>query len=136
MDYAGSVVPKNDGQEAREEFDDALNQLTESIDNLDFACDEYELADENESRDKALKSAGEALVDIGAALQELSPLALYVESTEKAVAAKFSADLKHLSTLPAEKARGSLDLMLTKARTPKETSLLLTLVKETMFSGR
>lgn len=136
LDFADSVVPKNDGQEDREEFDDALNQLTESVDNLDFACDDYELADENESREEALESAGEALVDIGAALKELSPLALYVETTEKGVAAKFSAELKHFSALPAEKVRGSLDLLLTKARTPKETSILLTLAKEAMFSGR
>jgi hypothetical protein len=136
MDFADSVVPKNHGQEAREDFDDALNQLMESIDNLDLACDDYDLADENESREEALESAGEALVDIGAALQELSPLALYVETTEKTVAAKFSAELKHLSALPAEKVRGSLDLLLIKARTPKETSMLLTLAKEAMFSGR
>ena len=136
MDFADSVVPKNDGQEDREEFNDTLNQLTESIDNLDLASDDYELADENESREEALESAGEALIDIGSDLQELSPLALYVETTEKTVAAKFSAELKHLSTLPAEKVRGSLDLLLTKARTPKETSMLLTLAKEAMFSGR
>ena len=136
MDFADSVVPKNDGQEDREEFNDALNQLTESIDNLNFACDDYDLADENESREEALESAGDALIDIGAALQELSPLVLYVETSEKTVAAKFFAELKHLSTLPAEKVRGSLDLLLTKARTPKETSMLLTLAKEAMFSGR
>ena len=136
MDFADSVIPRADDADTREDFEDALNQLTEHADALDEACDDYELSDNRASKDDALDAAAEVLKDIASDLQDLKSLAQYIEANDNTVAARWKSELSRLASLPAGECKPTLDSILSQARTSKETSILISLAKAAMFSKR
>lgn len=136
IDFADSLVPRANDPDTREDFEDALNQLTEHADALDVACDDFELSDNDASKDEALNAAGEALKDVACALQDLKPLAQYIEANDKTVAARWTSELSRLSNLPAQECKLALAALLAQARTPKESSILTSLAKDAIFSKR
>lgn len=132
MDFADSLAPKDQGQEAIEDFEDVINQLTETADNLDESCDAHEMAEDEEARDEALESAGETLVDLANALQEVEPFAEYIETTEETVATRWGRELARIASMEPRQRRTVIDSLLGQARTPNESSTLLSLVKEAL----
>ena len=134
-DFADSLMAKGSSIDELSDFEEALDELTGVTDNLDAACDVYDLADDEDSRDEALEMAGEALVDLAESLQELDRLAQYIETTEKTVLSKWGSDLTRIASLPAKQARASLDALLDQTRTPKESSTLLSLAKDMLFKA-
>lgn len=135
MDFADSLAPKDQGQETIEDFEDAINQLTETADNLDESCDAHDIAEDEESRDQALEAAGEALVDIASALQEVEPFAEYIETTEEIVATRWGRELARIASLEPRQSRAALDTLMDQARTPKESSILLELAKDALLQA-
>ena len=97
LDFADSLGPKNKGADAIEDFEDVINQLTETADDLDESCDAHEMAEDEEARDEALESAGETLVDLANALQEVEPFAEYIETTEEIVATRWCRELARIA---------------------------------------
>jgi hypothetical protein len=135
MDFADSLAPKDQGQEAIEDFEDVINQLTETADNLDESCDAHEMAEDEEARDEALESAGETLIDLANALQEVGPFAEYIETTEKIVATGWGQELARIASLEPRQSRNVLYDLLSQARTPKESSTLLVLAREALLAS-
>lgn len=134
MDFADSLAPKDQGQEAIEDFEDVINQLTETADNLDESCDAHEMAEDEEARDEALESAGETLVDLANALQEVEPFAEYIETTEETVATRWGRKLTRIASMEPRQRRTAIDSLLGQARTPKESALLIALAKTEILS--
>jgi hypothetical protein len=128
-DFADSLAPKNQGADAIEDFEDVINQLTETTDDLDESCDAHEMAEEEDARDEALEAAGETLVDLANALQEVEPFAEYIETTEEIVTTRWGRELSRIGTMDPRQSRAAIDALLTQARTPKESSTLLSIVK-------
>ncbi len=135
VDFADSLAPKDQGQEAIEDFEDVINQLTETADNLDESCDAHEMAEDEEAQDEALESAGETLVDLANALQEVEPFAEYIETTEEIVATRWGRELARIASLEPRQSRNVLDDILSQARTPKESSTLLVLAREALLAS-
>jgi hypothetical protein len=80
-----------------------------------------------------LETAGEVLVDLAIALQEVDQIAVYVETTEQLVASKWGSELARIIDLPGAELRAALDALLDQARTPKESALLLILANEAIL---
>jgi hypothetical protein len=133
MDFADSLAPKSQGQDSIEDFEDVIDQLTETTSNLDEACDAHEMAEDEEARDDALGSAGEILLDLANALQEVDSCAEYIETTEAIVASRWGQELAQIGFMEPRQSRAALDALLTKARTPKESSTLLSLAKTALL---
>ena len=135
LDFADSLMAKGSSVDELSDFEEALDELTGITDNLDEACDAYDLADDEDSRDEALELAGEALVDLAKSIQEVNELAQYVETTEQTVMSKWGNDLAQITKLPPKQARVALDALLDQTRTPKESSILLSLAKEAVLDA-
>jgi hypothetical protein len=90
----------------------------------------HSIAYSEASMEDVLETAGEVLVDLVIALQEVGQLALYVETTEKLVASKWGSELARIIDLPGAELRAALDALLDQTRTPKESALLLILAKQ------
>ncbi len=135
LDFADSLVAKGGSVDELSDFEDALDELTGTTDNLDAACDAYDLAEDEDSRDEALEMAGEALADLAHSLQEVDQLAQYVETTEQTVLSKWGGELARITSLPPKQARVALDALLDQTRTSKESSILLSLAKEAVLSS-
>ena len=135
MDFADSLAPKGQGQEAIEDFEEVINQLTETADNLDESCDAHDIAEDEEARDEALESAADALLDLARALEESESVAQHIETTNEAVAARWSSELARLGSLSPHEGRPALDSLLAQARTPKESSILLSLAKAVLLQA-
>jgi hypothetical protein len=58
------------------DFEEALDELTSVTNNLEAPWDTYDRADEEDSRDEAVETVGELLVDLAIGLQEVGQLAL------------------------------------------------------------
>jgi hypothetical protein len=134
-DFADSLAPKNQGVDAIEDFEDVINQLTETAADLDESCDAHEMAEDEEAQDEALESAGETLVDLANALQEVEPFAEYIETTEEIVATRWGRELARIASLEPIQSRNVLDDILSQARTPKESSTLLVLAREALLAS-
>lgn len=134
LDFADSLGPKNKGADAIEDFEDVINQLTETADDLDESCDAHEMAEDEEARDEALESAGETLVDLANALQEVEPFAEYIETTEEIVATRWCRELARIASMEPRQRRTVIDSLLGQARTPKESALLIALAKTEILS--
>jgi hypothetical protein len=135
LDYADSLAAKGTTVDDLADFQETLDDLTGIADTLDAACDAYDMADDDNSREEALESAGEALADLAGPLQELDSIAEYIPSTEADVARRWAADLKRLATLPQSQFRKALDLLLDQTRTPKESAVLMALAKATILEN-
>lgn len=135
LDFADSLVAKGGSVDELSDFEEALDELTGITDNLDAACDAYDLADDEDSRDEALEMAGEALADLAHSLQEVDQLAQYVETTEQTVLSKWGGELARITSLPPKQARVALDALLDQTRTPKESSTLLSLAKDALLQA-
>jgi len=135
LDFADSLTAKGGSVDELADFEDALDELTGITDSLDAACDAYDLADEEDSRDEALEMAGEALADLAHSLQEVDQLGQYVETTEQTVLSKWGGELARISSLPPKQARVALDTLLDQTRTPKESSTLLSLAKDVLLQA-
>ena len=61
LDYADSLAAKGTTVDNLADFQETLDDLTGIADTLDAACDAYDMADDDNSREEALESAGEAL---------------------------------------------------------------------------
>ena len=133
LDFADSLMAKGGSVDELSDFEEALDELTGITDSLDAACDAYDLADEEDSRDEALEMAGEALADLAHSLQEVDQLAQYVETSEEAVLSKWGGELARITSLPPKQARVALDALLDQIRTPKESSTLLSLAKDALL---
>jgi hypothetical protein len=133
LEFADSLVPKGGSVDECSDFEDALDELTGITDNLEAACDVYDLAEEEDSRDEAFETAGEVLVDLAIALQEVDQLAVYIETTEQLVASKWGSELARIIDLPSAELRAALDALLDQTRTPKESALLLILANEAIL---
>ena len=134
MDFADSLAPKEQGRIGQKNFEEAIDPLTETADSLDEACDAHELAEDEDSREEALESANETLEDLANALEELQPFAQYIETTNEIVAARWAGELARLSSLAPRQSRAALDMLLSQARTPKESFTLMTLAKSASAS--
>ena len=130
MDYADSLTPKSRGQDFVEDFEEAMNELTETADQLDEICDAIELAEEDDSREEALEEAEENLAAVSDALQGIEPLSQYIETTDEIVATRWARELAKLGSLPASKRQAALDALMDQTRTPKECSILLGFAEE------
>lgn len=135
LDFADSLMAKGGSVDELSDFEEALDELTGITDSLDAACDAYDLADEEDSRDEALEMAGEALADLAHSLQEVDQLAQYVETSEEAVLSKWGGELARITSLPPKQARVALDALLDQIRTPKESSTLLSLAKDALLQA-
>lgn len=135
LDFADSLMAKGGSVDELSDFEEALDELTGITDSLDAACDAYDLADEEDSRDEALEMAGEALADLAHSLQEVDQLAQYVETSEEAVLSKWGGELARITSLPPKQARVALDALLDQTRTPKESSTLLSLAKDALLQA-
>ncbi len=135
LDFADSLVAKGGSVDELSDFEDALDELTGTTDNLDAACDAYDLAEDEDSREEALEMAGEALADLAHSLQEVDQLAQYVETTEQTVLFKWGGELARITNLPPKQARVALDALLDQTRTPKESSILLSLAKDALLQA-
>lgn len=133
LDFADSLVAKGGSVDECSDFEDALDELAGITDNLEAACDAYDLAEEEDSRDEAFETAGEVLVDLAIVLQEVDQLAVYVETTEQLVASKWRSELARIIDLPGAELRAALDALLDQTRTPKESALLLILANEAIL---
>jgi hypothetical protein len=71
--------------------------------------------------------ASQALVDLARSLQEVDPLAQYIESTEQLVLAKWGGELARIARLPTQQAKATLKTLLDQTRTPKESFILVSL---------
>jgi hypothetical protein len=128
LDFADSLMPKGSSIDDLSDFDDALNELTGVIDNLDEACDAHDVAEDEDSKCEAFEMASQALSDLARSLQEVDPLAQYIESTEQLVLAKWGGELARITRLPTQQARAtSLKTLLDQTRTPKESFILMSL---------
>lgn len=132
MDYADSLIPKSQGRKLLEDYEEAMNQLTELADDLDEVCDTLETAEDDDSREEALENALELLTELGASLQELEPLSQYIATTPDEVEARWGRELARLGTLPKAQRQKILDTILDQTRTAKETALVLDLVEEAL----
>jgi hypothetical protein len=90
LDYADSLAAKGTTVADLADFQETLDELTGIADTLDAACDAYDMADDDNSREEALESAGEALADLAGPLQELDSIAEYIPSTEADVARRWA----------------------------------------------
>ena len=133
LDFADSLAPKSQEQESIEDFADVINQLTETTSHLNEACNAHEMAEDEEARDDALGSAGEILLDLANALQEVDSSAEYIETTEEIVAQRWGLDLAQIGSVEPRQSRARLDALLSHARTPKESSTLLSLAKKALI---
>ena len=127
LDFADSLMPKGSSIDDLSDFEDALDELTGVIDNLDEACDAHDLAEDEDSKSEAFEMASQALVDLARSLQEVDPLAQYIESTEQLVLAKWGGELARITRLPTQQAEAALTTLLGQTRTPKESFILLSL---------
>ena len=132
MDYADSLTPKSRGRDLVEDFEEAMNELTETADQLDEICDAIELAEEDDSREEALEEAEENLAAVSDALQGIEPLSQYIETTDEIVATRWARELAQLKSIPAGKRQAALDALMDQTRTPKECSILLGFAEEAM----
>ena len=107
LDFADSLMPKGSSIDDLSDFDDSLNELTGVIDNLDEACDAHDLAEDEDSKCEAFEMASQALVELTRSLQEVDPLAQYIESTEQLVLAKGGGELARITRLPTQQARAT-----------------------------
>lgn len=135
LDFADSLMAKGGSVDELSDFEEALDELTGITDSLDAACDAYDLAEDEDSRDDALEIAGEALADLAHSLQEVDQLAQYVETSEEAVLSKWGGELARITSLPPKQARVALDALLDQTRTPKESSTLLSLAKDALLQA-
>jgi hypothetical protein len=125
LDFADSLMPKGSSFDDLSEFEDALDELTAVTNILDTACDTHDLAEDEDSK---FEMASQALVDLARSLQEVDPLAQYIESTEQLVLAKWGGELARITRLPTQQARAtSLKTLLDQTRTPKESFILMSL---------
>ena len=128
LDFADSLMPKGSSFDDLSEFEDALDELTGVTNILDTACDAHDLAENEDSKSEALEMASQALSDLARCLQEVDPLAQYIESTEQLVLAKWGGQLARITRLPTQQARAtSLNTLLDQTRTTKESFILLSL---------
>ncbi len=104
-------------------------------DTLDAACDAYDMADDEDSREEVLEAAGEALADLARHLQDLDSIAQYIPTTEAEVANRWGTELKRLGSLPPNQFRTALDILLDQTRTPKESAALMALAKAAAFKN-
>jgi hypothetical protein len=86
LDYADSLVAKGTTVDDLADFQETLDDLTGVADTLDAACDAYDMADDEDSREEVLEAAGEALADLARHLQDLDSIAQYIPTTEAEVA--------------------------------------------------
>jgi len=93
----------------------------------------HSIAYNEASMEDVLETAGEVLVDLAIALQEVDQIAVYVETTEQLVASKWGSELARIIDLPGAELRAALDALLDQARTPKESALLLILANEAIL---
>lgn len=135
LDYADSLVAKGTRVDDLADFQETLDDLTGIADDLDAACDAYDMADDEDSREEALEAAGEALGDLAGPLQDLDSIAEYLPTTEADVSKRWAADLKRLASLPESQFRTALDVLLDQTRTPKESAILMALAKEALVSS-
>ena len=91
------------------------------------------MAEDEEARDDALGSAGEIILDLANALQEVDSCAEYIETTEAIVASRWGQELAQIGFMEPRQSRAALDALLPKARTPKESSTLLSLAKTALL---
>ena len=127
LDFADSLMPKGSSIDDLSDFNDALNELTGVIDNLDEACDAHDSAEDEDSKCEAFEMASQALSDLARCLQEVDPLAQYIESTEQLVLAKWGGELARITRLPTQQARAAVTALLDQTRTTKESFILLSL---------
>ena len=129
LDFSESIVAKGATLESLSDFENALEELADAITKLDAACDAFDLADDEASMEDVLESAGEALLDLAGAIQEVDQLAEYIETTEQLVQSKWGDKLATIANLPDKQAKETIDLLLDQARTRKESAFLLMLAK-------
>ena len=134
LDYADSLAAKGTTVDNLADFQETLDDLTGIADTLDAACDAYDMAEDDDAREEALETAGEALADLAAPLQDIDSIAEYIPTTEADVAKRWAVDLKRLATLPLGQFRTALDVLLDQTRTPKESATLMALAKESALS--
>jgi len=128
LDFADSLMPNGSSFDDLSEFEDALDELIAVTNILDTACDTHDLAEDEDSKCEAFEMASQALVDLARSLQEVDPLAQYIESTEQLVLAKWGGELARITRLPTQQARAtSLKTLLDQTRTPKESFILMAL---------
>jgi hypothetical protein len=127
LDFADSLIAKGGSVNELSDFEDALNELTGITDNLDEACDAHDLAEDEDSKSEAFEMARQALSDLARCLQEVDPLAQYIESTEQLVLAKWGGELARITRLPTQQARAAVTTLLDQTRTTKESFILLSL---------
>ena len=129
LDFSESIVARGSTLESLSDFENALEEMADAITKLDAACDAFDLADDEASMEDVLESAGEALLDLAGAIQEVDQLAEYIETTEQLVQSKWGDELATIANLPDKQARETIDLLLDQARTRKESAFLLMLAK-------
>jgi hypothetical protein len=134
LDYADSLVPKGPAVDDLADFQETLDELTGVADTLDAACNDYNMADAEDSREEALEAAGEALADLSGPLQDLDSLAEYIPTNEADVAERWGADLERLANLPQGEFRTALDVLPNQTRTLKESATLMSLANESALA--
>jgi hypothetical protein len=126
-DFADSLMPKGSSFDELSEFEDALDELTAVTNILEAACDAHDLAEDEDPKCEAFEMASQTLSDLARCLQDVDPLAQYIESTEQLVLAKWGRELARITRLPTQQARAALTTLLDQTRTPKESFILLSL---------
>ena len=126
-DFADSLMPKGSSFDDLSEFEDALDELTAVTNILETACDAHDSAEDEDSKCEAFEMASQALSDLARCLQEVDPLAQYIESTEQLVLAKWGGELARITRLPTQQARAAVTALLDQTRTTKESFILLSL---------
>jgi hypothetical protein len=135
LDFADSLMPKGSSFDDLSEFEDALDELTAVTNILDTACDAHDLAEDEDSKSEAFEMASQALSDLTRSLQEVDPLAQYIESTDQLVLAKWGGELARIARLPTQQAKATLNTLLDQTRTPKESFILLSLATDALLKA-
>jgi hypothetical protein len=135
-DFVDSLVPKDKEENTQVDFNLTLEELLDKANTLDDACDEYEIADDKESRDDAIAAAEDALVDLRTAINNITGIAEYIRVDEKSVFARYNDELTKHRITPVKDLSSVIDALIAKSRTTKEKSILVDIAKRLIFQNR